>query len=190
MKIIIDAYNLLKSIAPTQQLIEEQEHYITMIQHYAQKKHHDIMLIFDSGFWHYEYQEKQGYVIRHFAGKGKSADDVIKRILPSYASYETLLITFDKELVSCAARFSIPTLGPTKFFSYVVSAIAPQDKPITKESKEIKKTNKEKNEYVDALMLADQKALMNKPDEDDSVIQHEPKRSKKESQFQKLLNKL
>lgn len=190
MIIFVDAYNLLKTVDDREQMLHNQGWYLKRLERYAAKKGHELKLVFDGGFWDHPYQEKHKHVTHIFAGRSKSADEVIKGYLNEYATKEVLLITADRELVDYAQRCRIESLRPQVFMRYIDQALQKQIKPLPIDS-DIQKFTDESSPELDELMREGSKKILVKEDvEEQDLKETQKKPSKKTVRRQRILNKL
>ena len=196
MIILIDGYNLLKSLYSTIVQDQERDEYINLLKRYAKKKKHTIILVFDGGFSDWQSTEKHGDVLVVFSGVRETADDVIKRYLEDMWQKDILLVTADRELVDHGKSLSVFALAPMAFDGYVKQALKklPTDTSMAG-SEAIKFSGDEEHDSeLDDLMREASLVVMHKPDEE-FIKRRGPKNSagklsKKDRKLQAKLKKI
>ncbi|MEX0940070.1 MAG: NYN domain-containing protein [Candidatus Babeliales bacterium] len=191
MIIVIDAYNLLKQRFQSDISDEEKSNYIQMLNKYARKKKHKVVLIFDGGYFAMPSREKIGQVIIIYPGRDKSADDAIKEYLYTHKNKDLVLVSSDRELVDYADEFDIVSIDSLAFDSYIEQAVQkPTEQTIISDEQIYKLHPEQINKELDLLMQEASQVLIKKPEEDEFVIKKESSLSKKERKVMAILKKL
>jgi predicted RNA-binding protein with PIN domain len=135
MYIIVDAYNLLKTVCRTSGDIGafERNKFITTLRAYASRKKHRIMVVFDGHDRHddgFNNHEKAGNLVSvQYAGY-ESADDVIEKLLEEFKGKDAILVSSDRMLNLSAERKNIFSIDSVVFYSIVRDVVAPQSNAI------------------------------------------------------------
>jgi predicted RNA-binding protein with PIN domain len=190
MKIIIDGYNMLKSVFAVDFITDTQRNAaINKLQRYAQKKNHEIMIVFDGGPHSWPVREQHNEVTIIFSGYSMTADEYIQDYLSKTSPTEILLVTSDRALTNAAAHHGVISIDSRLFYSFVQRAVEKkaEDIPLTKS---VQKWSNEDSQELDALMLT--MPIVTK-DEDLHSRQNWPVEStlsKHEKKLQAILKKL
>lgn len=190
MKIIVDAYNILKQLS-TGMYVDEQERraFLVKIAAYARAKSHTILVVFDGGDSLRSTFEKIGKVTVVYAGRNRQADTFIKEYVAEHKEYDFLLVTSDRELQKWVARYNVPSLDSQEFYKQMnksqefVSVQQFDQKPV-KLGTSLLEVDILMEEAFDHGMLKDE----NEQDKDRSSPACRP--SKKERAYLKKIKKL
>ena len=81
MIILIDAYNLLKTVLHVQFIeLSQRNMFLQMFDKYAQRRtSHEVILVFDGGQDPYEIEKNYKHLTLFYSGFMQSADDIIKK---------------------------------------------------------------------------------------------------------------
>jgi len=172
MIIFIDAYNLLKTVLHVQFISDAQRlQFLQLFEKYAQlRPGNQVLLIFDGGPDIYESSNRYQHIQILYAGIMQSADDIIKKKIVQYKSYDVLLVTCDRELRRYAAQYQIESLGSVEFYKILQNIVYRQDKKEEIIAQTICKTTHEKNEELDMLMeVGSRKLVMKEQDKEVKV---------------------
>ena len=124
MILLIDAYNVLKQVKPSDIVGErERSAFIHELGRYAKMRQHKIILVFDGGPYDRTSQERIAGVYVVYSGALESADDYIKRYLKEHKELDILLISSDRELRSAAARYHIESVQAPDFYVMMKDAL-------------------------------------------------------------------
>ncbi|MBN1549104.1 NYN domain-containing protein [Candidatus Babeliales bacterium] len=117
MYLIIDGYNLLKTMLGAQESSEKKKSgLIAALVSYARRKEHTISVVFDGGLTQHLSQEYYGTRVRVVhAGYHKSADDLIKKLLHETKDRECVLISSDNELIEAAYYHNVIAVDASAF---------------------------------------------------------------------------
>ena len=154
MIILVDAYNVLKTVLHVQFISEVQRfQFLQLFEKYAQlRPTNQIFLIFDGGSDVYELEQNYKHISLIYAGSMQSADDVIKKKLILYQGHDLLLVTCDRELRRYAAQYQVESFGSVEFYKIVQDIIKQQNNKEVVRARTICKTSQEKNVELDILM--------------------------------------
>ena len=170
MIIIIDGYNLLRNIFHKEKgkLDRQRGELIRQLSYYKRKKEHEIVVVFDGGFFNHATREIKKGVIVVFSGRRASADDWIFEYVERNKGKELLLITHDKQLIDRCKKFGTDALGVKDFYDLLQDSLLEDvekefekefekkgdgDSSIQKYNRNKKKVGKEiESEALDLLM--------------------------------------
>lgn len=196
MIILIDAYNLLKTVLHTQFIQDAQRsNFLQLFEKYAQfRKANELVLVFDGGQDPYEVEQNYKHVTLFYSGFMQSADDIIKKKLKTYQAFDVLLVTSDRELRQYAKQYQIESLGSMEFYRIFQDVMKLQDQKEMIVAQTIHKTTVSEDIDVDKLMEFGSRLLVAK-DQDKSVkvvMRHhdEPGNSKKDKKLLKKIMKI
>jgi len=197
MYIIIDAYNLLKTVSHDKTITERQRaQFIKEMAVYAALKKHLIIIVFDGHLtWHngkLEEIKSHKNVDVIFSGD-QSADDYIKQKLQSMKNKDALLVSSDRELNRAANRYDVPSIDAPLFYRMVHDFF--KEKVSQKQgSHSVIKTAQSQDESIDQLMCEAAHQKNNKKNDDelneDGDRKSKMQLSKVERQLLKKIKKL
>src|SRR5579863_9041291 len=100
MIIVVDAYNLLRSVPPYKKTITDRERvaFIAQLSAYGRRKGHKIVIVFDGGPYEWPHKENGKTVQIVYSGIHESADDYIKEYVDAHKAKDLLLVSSDSEL--------------------------------------------------------------------------------------------
>jgi len=164
MIILIDAYNLLKTVLHTQFVQDaERTQFLQLFEKYAQRRgSNEIILVFDGGQDPYEVEDNYKHITLSYSGFMQSADDIIKKKLTAYKGFDILLVTSDRELRNYAKQYQIESLGSMEFYRILGDVMKIQDKKEIVVAQTIHKTTLTQNVTLDALMEQGSRLLVTK----------------------------
>ncbi|MDP3788285.1 MAG: NYN domain-containing protein [Candidatus Chromulinivorax sp.] len=170
MIILIDAYNLLKTVLHVKFISDAQRmQFLQLFDRYAQyRPTNQIILVFDGGQDLYEFEQNYKHITVVYSGSMQIADDVIKKKLYAYRSHDILLVTCDRELRRYAANYQIESIGSVEFYKILQDTMQLQDKKEVIIAQTICKTSSDDNVHLDALMELGSRRLMMK-DQDQEI---------------------
>lgn len=189
MILLVDGYNLLKSITGSLQISENQRFdFIKKLNNYSKIKRHKIIIVFDGGTFSYPTREQFENIYIVYSGYNYSADDIIKNYLSDNRNYDILLITSDLELRKFALSLSIESISSHEFDVFLNNAFKIL---IKKVDEGLYKTSKDSSEELDQLMSEASKQILKK-DEDEKIDRKNKlnELSKKEKRISQKLRKL
>ena len=195
MIIVVDAYNLLRSVPPYKKTITDKErmHFIAQLTVYGKRKGHKMVIVFDGGPHEWPFKENHKTVTIVYSGMHESADDYIKEYLDAHHAKDLLLVSSDSELNRCAARLGIPSIDSSSFYQLLHQELSLK-KTVSEKQSEVIKLSHENSPDIDALMIEASKSI---PIKSDDIVPISKKRdankaqtSKQERALLKKLNKL
>src|SRR6266404_6481136 len=118
MIIVVDAYNLLRSVPPYKKTVTDKERaqFIAKLSLYGRRKGHKIVIVFDGGPHEWPFKENMKTVVVVYSGIHESADDYIKEYIDAHHTKDLLLVSSDAELNRWAERLNIPSIDSATFF--------------------------------------------------------------------------
>ena len=162
MILLIDAYNVLKQVFPSELIGERRrKNFIDELGRYAKIRQHKVMLIFDGGPYDRATKERISGVYVVYSGSLESADDYIKRYLREHKSLDLLLISSDRDLRSTAQHVKIESMRSKDFYKIVQKTLRAGVAEKTKESEAIK-TSEGQNQELDEIMREGSKIVHKK----------------------------
>lgn len=125
MIIIVDAYNLLRSVPPYKKTTTDQERaqFIAQLGAYGRRKGHKMVIVFDGGPHEWPFKESGKTVTVVYSGIHESADDYIKEYVEAHKAKDLLLVSSDSELNHWAARHNIPSIDSAGFHLLVAQEL-------------------------------------------------------------------
>ena len=128
MIIVIDGYNLLRSIYPhvKGKLDAQRQQLIKELGLYKSKKSGGIkhvILVFDAGPFGHATREVHFGIVVMFSGQRRSADDWIIEFVEKNREKELLVITRDREIVAECKKNGVDTLSVDKFYDRVTRVL-------------------------------------------------------------------
>ena len=129
MIILIDAYNLLKTVLHVQFVSEKQRlDFFKLFEKYLlHRTNNKIILVFDGGHDLYQAEFVHKGIKIIYAGSLQIADDVLKKKIYELQSQDLLLITCDREIRRYAAQYQIESLGSVEFYKLLQNSIHQQE---------------------------------------------------------------
>jgi len=194
MLLVIDAYNVLKSVTPSV-IVDEQERasFIHQLGRYAKKKQHKIVLVFDGGLDSRATQERLSGIYVVYAGFEQTADDYIKEYLKKHRERDILLVSSDRELRHTASQLNIESVPAHEFYAMMQDALRLVAEKMVRETPATKTAEGEDTE-LDTVMREGSKIVHHKVDDvvskRDSRTSKARKLSKKERKKMKKIKKL
>jgi predicted RNA-binding protein with PIN domain len=197
MIIVVDAYNILKQKVSSDYITDEQrKKFIQQLTVYANRKNHTVISVFDGGLTRWPYETRKGKVTVWYSGERLSADELIKRLLASYPSHNTALVSSDRALRDYAARHKIATIDSLAFSKLLESPEAsPELRIIKSTQKPIKTEGREVNPELDKLMEKASSIILYKKEDLDilegcRLLEKGQTPSKKDKKLTKVIKKL
>lgn len=125
MILLIDAYNLLKTIEKSSHVSGKQiNRFITDLGRYAKKSDNRVIAVFDGGPDIYPRRAKEpGIVVMH-SGQREHADDLIKRYLDEHKGKDILLVSTDRELDGYAQKLGFEYIDSYDFHQLMRERLA------------------------------------------------------------------
>ena len=163
MIIVVDAYNLIKSILKVTYIQEKQRNqFIKLFQQYVLLRENQAILVFDGGFDLYEDDYDYDHLTIMYSGQMHTADDVIKRILKERQGRDVLLVTSDRDICDYASQCNIESIGSVDFYEILQEVMMQQKQKKEKVSQGAHKTTDRSNDYIDDLMEEGSRVLEKK----------------------------
>ena len=192
MIIVIDAYNMLRSVPPHGRTVTESERkqFLDQLANYAKKKGHKVVVVFDAGPYEWPHKERHKGVYTIYSGVHRSADDYIKEYLEKQKTGDLLLVSSDRDVIQWAQHLSIPSIGAFHFYQLVQEAT--KSRVQTKSGGEAVKLGEDERDDVDALMREASEVVPIKSDDllRANRVGAKKKPTKKERALLKKLKKL
>lgn len=187
MRIIIDGYNMLKSILEAREISEhERSIFLAQLARYARRKGHKIIVVFDGGPYQWTHKEVQFDIQVIYSGMHESADEYIHEYLIDHQTKDMLLVTSDHELRLMASALSITSITTQDFHQLVREALRPVPETEMKPGQLIKMTEQE-NKELDELMREATATIPIKEDDLAARAHRLYKKGKKVSKRERLL---
>lgn len=119
MKLIIDAYNILKQVASNLYITDgERTKFIAQLVAYADKKNIDVVVVFDGALSDDQaLSEHRHRVTIVYAGHGVQADTFIQKYVTKYQEHELLLVSTDRALCRWVARYKVQSIDALAFYA-------------------------------------------------------------------------
>ncbi|MGZ6250417.1 MAG: NYN domain-containing protein [Candidatus Chromulinivorax sp.] len=198
MIILIDAYNLFKTVLHVQSISDKElQNFLHFFDRYAQSKpHHQLILVFDGGPRLEEHYEQYAYLQLIYSGTIQIADQVLIKKMHEYRSHEVLLVTCDRQIRKQAAAYQIESLGSIEFYTIIQNLLQPELIEESRVAHRMHKMSDEQNDELDALMEFGSRKLLVK--DQDKIIKISSKQlvhaekyvSKKDKKLLKKIMKL
>jgi predicted RNA-binding protein with PIN domain len=130
MNIIIDGYNMIRQIPSLQQeenrsLESGRTALVELVGSYRETRGFPVTVVFDgkSGLSESDFREVSAGVEIIYSGRGRTADDVIKRIIGNLGE-SVVLVSADRELVNLAISCGAGTISPSGFMRKIEAALS------------------------------------------------------------------
>jgi predicted RNA-binding protein with PIN domain len=190
VKLIIDGYNLIRSITHTQATTHDLQHMLGRLRRYQRVTGHEIVFVLDGGDSVYRYHASYHGITIWYSGIKATADDLIKDFLKTAHADSVLLISDDRQLNEVAQDHGIVSVSPLFF----VSRLREREgiKPVKNSVQGIVKTTDDSSEELDLIMHAYSSSIPHKKENghDLSVTPKHKKSSKLERRLEALIRKL
>lgn len=153
MKLIIDAYNILKQVASNLYITHaERAKFIRQVVAYADKKNIDIVVVFDGA----PSDDQSSIEHRHrvtivYAGHATQADAFIQKYVATYKERELLLVSTDRALCRWVARYHVQSIDALAFYTILQQTQRVESQKQQVDGKSIKFDNNSPLD-LDALM--------------------------------------
>lgn len=157
MILIIDGYNLLKSIS-NKSFIDKLsiDKFIKKLEKYKKLKHHKIIVVFDGGDFSWsDYTKLKSKIIVIYSGQKVNADNYIIKYLKDNKNKDILVISSDNEISSFAQSLNIPSINSDLFYHILSQSLKNKNKVkglITNSFGKTIKLSKNNNPELDKLM--------------------------------------
>jgi predicted RNA-binding protein with PIN domain len=152
MIIVIDAYNLLRSVPPYKKTITDKEraHFIVSLGTYGHRKGHKMVIVFDGGAHEWAFKEQTKVVTIIYSGIHETADDYIKEYVQLHHAKDLLVVSSDTELNRYAQRYNIPSIDSVMFYQLVMQELSAKTEVTGKDSEVVKMGDES---FIDELMM-------------------------------------
>lgn len=166
MIIVVDAYNLLRSVPPYKKNITDKErmHFIAQLSAYGRRKGHKIVIVFDGGPHEWPFKENMKIVTVVYSGIHESADDYIKEYIDAHRTQDLLLVSSDNELNRWAERLNIPSIDSSTFAQLMHQELSTKQVASDKQH-EVVKLHDNDMSYIDTLMMEASKLVPQKSED-------------------------
>ncbi|MGE0206256.1 MAG: NYN domain-containing protein [Candidatus Babeliales bacterium] len=165
MIIIIDAYNLLKTLYHNTELDEKSAYYQGLLKQYAKKRKNTLILVYDGGSSPWQSSHKEGALTIIHSGFQETADDVIMQYIQAHKDKDILVVSADREIAQKAYECNIVSIEPFLFDAYVQQAVSNKT-PVQEVAKNrVKKLRPEETHEIDTLMEQASAIIERKHDE-------------------------
>ena len=144
MIIIVDGYNVLKTIHATPNIVTETQRtaFINSVSRYGTQKNHTFYIVFDAGPSRSPITEKKRGTTIIYTGTHQSADDYIIHLAKKYKTRECMVITADRDLKNKVEHFNAHVILPHLFYTCITLKKAQEQQTATalKENQLLKTT--------------------------------------------------
>jgi predicted RNA-binding protein with PIN domain len=190
MKLIIDGYNLIRSVTHKRATEPDIQHMLGRLRRYQRVTQHEIVIVFDGGEGTHRYQTGYHGLTVWYSGVRETADDLIKDFLRTAHPDGTVLISDDRQLNEAAQEHDIVSVSPLLFLARMSEREGVKKTLATSAHKAVK-TSAEANVEVDALMEAYSGSVGSKKEKEQEVaVAKHKKSSKVERRLEALIRKL
>lgn len=154
MIILIDGYNLLKTVLHVSYISDKQRHqFLQLLSAYLQiRTNNQIILVFDGGPDMYESEQLHQQISIIYAGNLQIADDVLKKKIYAMKSYDILLVTCDRDIRKYAATYHVESIGSVEFYAMLHDSMQRHEQKLSIVAQTICKTTDDSYEDLDRLM--------------------------------------
>ena len=193
MIILVDAYNLLKTVLHVKFISDAQRvQFLQLFEKYAQHRPgNSIILVFDGGQDLYEVENFYKQLTIIYAGSFQIADDVLKKKVYELRSQDLLLVTCDREIRRYAAQYQIESLGSVEFYKMLQNSMQQQEYKEVVVAQTICKTSTGDNTDLDILMeLGSRRLVMKDQDRSIKVVMNSVEQLGDTKKDKKLLRKI
>jgi predicted RNA-binding protein with PIN domain len=195
MIIVVDAYNLLRSVPPYKKTITDKERmqFIAQLTAYGRRKGHKIVIVFDGGPHEWPFKETMKTVTVVYSGIHESADDYIKEYIDAHHAKDLLLVSSDSELNRWAHRLNVPSIDSSAFSQLLYQELSTKQVVAEKHSV-VTKLHQDNDTAIDidALMMEASKIVPQKSEDIivEKIKRHHIKQPDVSKQERALLKKL
>jgi predicted RNA-binding protein with PIN domain len=191
MKLIIDGYNLIRSVIHRQAKQPDVQQFLGRLRRYQRVTEHEITVVFDGGDGTHRYQIGYHGLIIWYSGQRETADDLIKDFLTTVQPDSVVLISDDRQLNAAAQERDIVSVSPLFFISRLTEREGIKPTKPQQQIHGIIKTSENSSDELDALMIAYSGSLPQKENERlGTVVPKHKKGSKLERRLEALIRKL
>lgn len=119
MIIIIDGYNLLKTLQGPQATTQQRSELLSFLGEYRKRQGHDIIVVFDGGPSIRPIIERESGLTVILSGSRFSADYCIIEYVQARPEQDMMVVTADREVLRAIAVHTVPGLDPYTFYHRV-----------------------------------------------------------------------
>jgi predicted RNA-binding protein with PIN domain len=193
MIIVVDAYNLLRSVPPYKKTITDKERarFIARLSSYGRRKGHKIVIVFDGGPHEWPFKEHMKRVTVVYSGIHETADDYIKEYIEAHHAKDLLLVSSDSELNRWADHLHIPSIDSSAFSQLMHQELS-TNQEVAEKNSAVTKLHHDNDAFdIDELMMQASKMV---PQKSEDIVAGAKRHHVKKEQFNKsekaLLKKL
>ncbi len=193
MIIVVDAYNLLRSVPPYKKTITDKERaqFIAQLSSYGRRKGHKVIIVFDGGPHEWPFKEQMKRVVVVYSGIHESADDYIKEYIEAHHAQDLLLVSSDSELNHWADRLNIPSIDSSTFAQLMHQELSTKQVVTHTQDEVVKLHDNDAAIDIDALMMEASKTVPQKSEDVSSGLKrHHGKKDQLNKSEKALLKKL
>jgi len=166
MLILIDGYNVLKSVVTTGYVDDiVRNKFLDKLVRYQKKTSHKIIIVFDGGLDAYPVKEHISEVLVVYSGKRLSADELIKRYLIEYKNQDLLLVSTDRELDYFGNNLGVDYMDSEEFYTRMNDRLSGFQSELENYPDNVLHKISEKNYELDRLMEEASCAIMIKEED-------------------------
>jgi len=193
MILLIDGYNLLRSVFPGPKVsATKKQQFLSELRRYEQLKGHWALVVFDAGPSDWVYKDKENGIHVVYSGVQQTADDYIKKYIKEHRDKDILLVSSDRELRDCAKRYKFESIGAYSFYQRMIQSLKTGSSSEEPETDLIKLTEDSDVDLDELMRQASEKIQLKREDRpiEDSRRPSAQKLSKEERKRLKKLGKL
>ena len=127
MIIVIDGYNLLKSVFSDQKdhLAKKRDQLVKQLSHYKKQrpKIATIIIVFDGGLFSHGSREIQNDIVIIFSGQRSTADAWIIKFIEKHKNAERLMISNDRKLTARCKNAGSDSMPVMQFYALLQNAL-------------------------------------------------------------------
>ena len=185
MIIIIDAYNLLKSVLGQKQISQQQrDAFLAQARVYARRTKHVLVVVFDGGPSEWVHTQQLQGVSIVYSGVHASADEYIDGYIAQHQHKELLLVSSDHELALCADEHGVPSIDVVSFYELLQARVRAVSRADAHEGAVVKSGESDQGADLDQLM---QQASIQVPVKQSDIVVAPRVRSAKKSKVERKL---
>lgn len=163
MIILIDAYNLFKTVLHTKFVVQKELIiFLQLFEKYAKIRSHKIILVFDGDSDTCQFIDDYHLITIYYSGYKQTADDLIKIKLQLLKGQDILLVTSDRDIRKFAQQLLIESIGSQEFYKILQNVMQSKNKQETVITQTIHKTSDNHNPELDLLMEIGSRKLITK----------------------------
>jgi len=191
MIILIDAYNLLKTVLHSQFIQKyERTRFLNLFEKYASMRGHEVIVVFDGTSDVYEVVHSYTLITIYYSGYKQTADDLIKKKLQELKGFDVLLVTCDRDIRKFGQQCGIESIGSQEFYRIVQNIMEQKDEQEHFVAQSVHKTSIDTNKELDALMEMGSRQLLTKESDKAIKVSQEFLKKYDSKKDKKLLKKI